>query len=450
MLLFEIERLHQQLGPVVRIAPNELHINDTDVFQEITKIGSPFTKDPGFYNFITFPGTSIGETDASRSRIQRQVLTPAFSPSRASELATSVKDKVDRLLERFVESSNRSEPVNLSMAVKAFTMDVISEIVLGKELGFMMDPGYRNQFIEYLHFTFDMGWTATAFPNMTIFSLSLPDWLSTALFPIPIMQFKKQCIILVDEYLRVRNAPRVGVTENFTKKVDFNKSVVIDTLVDPTSAKDQSVLDASQLAEEVIMLLSAGNDTTSDAIIVGIYQVLRNSSIHDKLSQELAAAFPRNREITYNNASKLPYLTAVVKETLRYSNPLPDKAPKVVPKEGWTLYGQKVSPQTVINTSSYLLNRHPSIWGSDAYDFRPERWLVNDSAHLDKFMTSFYRGSRQRLGKDLALCEIYTLLANLFRRFDMELYNTTDDDMKWIDLLLTRFVGQNPHVTLKP
>jgi hypothetical protein len=37
----------------------------------------------------------------------------------------------------------------------------------------------------------------------------------------------------------------------------------------------------------------------------------------------------------------------------------------------------------------------------------------------------------------LAFCEMYTLLANLFRRFELEIYNTTDDDMKWIDLLLT-------------
>jgi hypothetical protein len=37
----------------------------------------------------------------------------------------------------------------------------------------------------------------------------------------------------------------------------------------------------------------------------------------------------------------------------------------------------------------------------------------------------------------LVFCEMYTLFANLFRRFELEIHNTTDDDMKWIDLLLT-------------
>jgi cytochrome P450 len=82
--------------------------------------------------------------------------------------------------------------------------------------------------------------------------------------------------------------------------------------VDPTSAKDHSILDASQLAEEVIMLLSAGNDTTSDAIIVGIYQSVRNTSVHEQLTEELIAAFPSHMDITYDKAKKLPYLVRVM------------------------------------------------------------------------------------------------------------------------------------------
>lgn len=176
---------------MIRIAPNELHINDPDMFLEITKVGSQFTKDPGFYDYITFPGTSIGETDPIRHRIRRQVLTPAFSPLRVQEIAPMVRAKVDRLLERFDEFAARSEPVNMFRATKAFTMDVVSTIVFGKGLGCIDDPEFRNQFIEYLHSTFEMGWTATAFPNLTAFSLSLPEWVSEKLFPIPIMEFKK-------------------------------------------------------------------------------------------------------------------------------------------------------------------------------------------------------------------------------------------------------------------
>lgn len=176
---------------MIRIAPNELHVNDPEIFLDITKVGSRFSKDPNFYEFITFPGTSIGETDAAKHRIRRAVLTPAFSPNRVMQLAPMVKEKVDQLLQRFEECAEEGKPVNIFTSTKAFTMDIISKIVFGKELGCIQDPDFSNQFIEYLHSTFDMGWTATTFPNLTKFSLSLPEWLSEILFPIPLQEFKK-------------------------------------------------------------------------------------------------------------------------------------------------------------------------------------------------------------------------------------------------------------------
>ena len=293
----------------------------------MTKVGSQFTKDPGFYDFITFPGTSIGETDPVRHRVRRQVLTPAFSPARVRDLAPMVKCKVDHLLSRFEEFAARDEPINIFRATKAYTMDVISTIVFGKDMGCISDPHFRNEFIEYLHSSFEMGWTPTAFPNMTQFSLFMPEWLSKKLFPIPVMELRKvsgrfdmlshltdrgqKCIGLMDSYLRERNTPTIKNQSADSEKTDFNRSVIIDLLVDPTSTKDHSVLGASQLAEEVIMLLSAGNDTTSNVMIIGIYQVLRHPEIYRKVSEELATAFLNvQEEITYDKAKNLPYLVS--------------------------------------------------------------------------------------------------------------------------------------------
>lgn len=100
-----------------------------------------------------------------------------------------------------------------------------------------------------------------------------------------------------------------GSSATNKQKKEFDRSIVIDTLLDPKAAKDHSVLDADQLAAEVIMLLSAGNDTASDAMIVGIYQTLRNPTVYRKLTDELDHFFPNIREeITYDKAKRLPYL----------------------------------------------------------------------------------------------------------------------------------------------
>ncbi|KAF2265020.1 cytochrome P450 [Lojkania enalia] len=449
LLIFEIERLHARYGPVVRIAPNELHINDPEVFQEMTRVGSRFTKDPGFYSFVTFPGTSIGEHDPNAHRIRRQVLAPAFSPARVQQLAPMVKVKVDEILGRFEEFAAKREALDIFRATKAFTMDIISTIVFGKPLGCIQNPDFNNQFIEFLHSTFEMGWVAPAFPNLFWLSFQLPEKVAEKLMPIPLFEFKKKCLGLMDSYLRERDVPVIGDTEGATKKTEFDRSIVIDMLVDPNSAKDHSVLSDDQLAEEVIMLLSAGNDSVSGVLIMGIYKILRYPEVHAKVNEELLSYIPNiSEEITYEKVKKLPYLSAVVKEALRVSHPLPGLTPRVVPPEGFKLYNKTVPGGTVFNTSAYMLNRHPSVFPNPAV-FNPDRWLDPSAIHLEKYMASFYRGTRQCLGRDLAFCELYTFLANLFRKFELEIWDTTDSDMEWIDLLLVYFPGKHFHAKLK-
>jgi hypothetical protein len=75
-------------------------------------------------------------------------------------------------------------------------MDIISKILFGQQVGCLDDPEFRNDFVKYIKEAFEMGWTATAFPALTRFMLSVPDWLSKAVFPIPIMVFKEVSIPL--------------------------------------------------------------------------------------------------------------------------------------------------------------------------------------------------------------------------------------------------------------
>ena len=199
-LLFEIERQHRIHGPVVRIGPNELHVNDPEVFLSMTKVGSKFTKDPNLYTFISFPNTSIGYTDPAGHRVRRQVLTPALSPNRIRELEPMIQKKIAKLVKRLeaVAESQTSTPVNINRVCKALTIDIISDIVIGRDFQCLDHPVFKNDFIERLHAAFDMGWTATAFPTLTKMSLALPEKLSRILFPIPILLFKE---VSVDYYL---------------------------------------------------------------------------------------------------------------------------------------------------------------------------------------------------------------------------------------------------------
>ena len=61
--IFEIEQLHKQYGPVVRFGIRDLHVNDPEIYLEMTKIGSRFRKDTKSYDRISFRNTSLGFLD---------------------------------------------------------------------------------------------------------------------------------------------------------------------------------------------------------------------------------------------------------------------------------------------------------------------------------------------------------------------------------------------------
>lgn len=69
------------------------------------------------------------------------------------------------------------------------------------------------------------------------------------------------------------------------------------------------MLDRDGLNEEVLMLMGAGNDTTSNAMILGMYHICRSSQAQMRLEAELEAAYPLpGQAITYASVKQLPYL----------------------------------------------------------------------------------------------------------------------------------------------
>ncbi|KAL9012926.1 MAG: hypothetical protein Q9173_002347 [Seirophora scorigena] len=375
-------------GPVIRIGVNELHINSPDYFQEVTKVNSRFYKEPTFYRGISFPTSSIGLVDPNLHRIRRQVLNPLFTVSRVQTIAPKLQSKIEHLCHKFDDLAAKDAPVNLYAAFKSLTMDIVSEMIFGESFHVMDSAGFQHPHLDALQDAVKKAWIFRTFPKLGWLSLNLPDAVSSTLFPIPIIEFGKVCRKRIDAYLENRSKP--------DKRI---KSEILEQLLDPNAARGHTVPNAYDLNEEALTLLTAGNDTTANAMIIGAYLICTHRTVLERLVEELQTAFPDGSEsITFEKAKQLPYLTAVLREVLRCSNPLPGRLPRVVPPEGASIDGLDLSPGVVVHTSAYLLNRHPSVWGSNSRQFDPDRWLVEQPLALDKCMASFYKGARQCLG----------------------------------------------------
>jgi cytochrome P450 len=279
--------------------------------------------------------------------------------------------------------------VNIKRAFKGLTLDVISKIVFGEEFGVLKSLDASHPYLDMLQETLKGGWTSRAFPTISAAMMALPETVAERLFSIPILVFVRKCGANVDSYLSQRKS----------KSNAKGASDVLERPLDPTSAKGHKVPEAKELTDEALVLLTAGNDTVSNAMILGLYEVLNAPVVQGKIVRELfAAGLDLDHDFIYEQVRNLPYLTAVVKEIIRFTNPIPGRLPRVVPSQGYQLRGNSLAPGTIVHTSAYLLNRHTSAWGDDSYKFNPSRWLAEDTTDLDKCMASFQRGSRQCLG----------------------------------------------------
>jgi cytochrome P450 len=138
-----------------------------------------------------------------------------------------------------------------------------------------------------------------------------------------------------------------------------------------------------------------------------------NPRVLRKLQAEIDSVgpLPESEVISDERARTLPYLSAVLKEALRWLPPAQDLMCRTVPPEGDLWNGLALPPGTEIGWNAIAIMRDPDVWGEDADQFRPERWL---EAHPDKLrdmetvveLAFGGSGRYQCLGRIVALMEI--------------------------------------------
>ncbi|KAL8758331.1 MAG: hypothetical protein Q9199_001587 [Rusavskia elegans] len=358
-MIFEIERLHKKHGPVIRIGVNDLHINDPEFYLGVTRPASNFLKDPAFYQTVGFPHAILGMIDPTEHRIRKQVLAPAFAGGQIQQFSPRIEARVEDMCNILSEFAQSSTPVNIFAALKAYSMDVIYDVIIGEEFGALRSPGFRHPNLDLMKEAIKGSWIPRAFPIMSRLTFALPTWLTKVFLSVPMIEVAMTASSGVDQYLEDREASRLQTRiseaeqpctqSSFVKNPKRKVSVAIERLLDPASARGYTPLCRDHLNEEILVLLGAGNDTTSNAIILGLYHICRRPETQRRLEAELEAAYPHSEQaVTFLTAKQLPYLhgqiqTAVIKESLRISNPLPGRMPRVVPEEGYLLYGHRLA-----------------------------------------------------------------------------------------------------------
>ncbi|CAI0546965.1 unnamed protein product [Linum tenue] len=190
-------------------------------------------------------------------------------------------------------------------------------------------------------------------------------------------------------------------------------------------------LDDDQIDWLSLELFSAGTDTNTSTIEWAMAELIRNrgamNKLREELKRELLPPISGKPLIDESTVARLPYLNAIVKETLRLHPPAALLAPHRA-SEACEVMNYTIPKGAQVAVNLWAIGRDPMVWEDDPGMFKPERFIGSkvDFRGQDFELLSFGAGRRMCPGMPLAARQIPLVLAALVHIFDWRLPNGED------------------------
>ncbi|KAK2766809.1 hypothetical protein FQN54_006123 [Arachnomyces sp. PD_36] len=419
MLIWKLQELHDQYGPIIRINPYELHIRDSEYYDELY---APAAKRKDKYaGWVVLAGTplaSFATVPHNLHRIRRAALNPFFSKRSISKVEPLIMDKVQRLCARFDEEIKNKRPIRLDAAYMALTMDITTEYAYGESYDYLSEDDYKLQWKEII-----VGGVANGV-MLRQFPWALP--ILNAI-PLPILhKLDPHAAALMEWGLVVKKKVEEMMERHRSGKK--KEGTVFSTILDSDLPEAEKT--AERLKDEGQSLVGAGSETTARSLSLVTFYLLRDKSILRRLRGELRTVDIDDPTDLLSRLEKLPYLTAIVQEGIRLNHGVTTRLPRIshepIRYKDW-----EIPAGTPVSESNYFVHMDEEIF-PEPREFKPERWIKaqEDGFRLDRYLVSFSKGSRQCVGIKYVPHPNYlaTQVANI--PFEMENYETTLDDVE--------------------
>jgi cytochrome P450 len=423
-----IHLLHQEYGPAVRIGPNEVSFNSTTAMKTIYGAGSGFEKTT-FYRMFDAYGKQNIFTFASVTRHaeRKKLLAHAYSKGRIvkGEPAEEIEQKVQDYLKWIESNSGKADEIFRSLHF--FSLDNITNFLYPPGHGGtkslvgdaehqamlddMLDPARRK-----------LTWFVVHFPTITKWLYARTGLLERLVAPILPMQKPATYTRMRIHALKAMESFRSAVNAGDLTP-DANKTVIERLWMHHESVKKGGLSDL-EIASECSDHFLAGIDTTSDTTMFLIW-ALSLPSNHKYQSRviEEALDIPGTSLNKFGNPTveagdRLPYLDAVIKETLRVYAPIPESEPREPPQDT-VIDGYSIPARTVVSLEPYALHRNVEVF-PEPLKFNPERWLNSSEQQLTemkRWWWAFSSGGRMCIGMHLAMAEMVALVPAIYRKY---------------------------------
>ncbi|KAI9458417.1 cytochrome P450 [Lactarius psammicola] len=443
------EELYRTYGTVARVygfmGDTQLVISDPKACNNIFFKDQVFEKTEGFLtlNMQAF-GPALSAMPGAHHRKQRKLLVQAFSVNHLRHM-TPIFHGVARQLRRNVESivSDGPREINIAEWTGKLAIEIIGQAGLGYSFGTLegRNDEYCRALKEWMPTVSSLAVHRNLFPY--VYKIFHPKILKLVgrMLPWPKLNHLMDLSeILNAEARRIYETKRrlLELDDDATvKQVEEGKDILGLLMRASAAESEDGRLSEEELIAQMGSLVNAATDTTSSALSRILHLLALHPDIQEKLRKELKEACEDNEEPTHDQLVSLPFLEAVCRETLRLYPPtagvmrttqsdviLPLSSP-IHDVNGRETHEIFVPKNTNVFIQMYNLNRDPSIWGSDAAEWKPERWLAplpesvadaNIQGVYASIMT-FIGGPRSCIGFKFLLLEMKVALSQIIPAF---------------------------------
>ncbi|KAK0634141.1 cytochrome P450 [Immersiella caudata] len=416
----------KKYGTVVRIAPNYVLTDDPVALRRISGARSTYGRDAWWTSLRIDPRQDNMLTTidtAAHDRLKAKTAN-GYNGRDHVDIEGGINRQIEKLKEairkHYLSTPEQTRKADLVWIIRFFTIDSVTELAYGEPFGYLEANedlfGFNKQVDEM-----------TKPLAVMIDTPVLRTMVNSPLAP----------------HLMPKNTDKDGMGRLVALGQEF---VAKHFAAGPSSSSNDMVgsfmrhgLSQSQIEAECVVQVIAGSDTTGTTIRIALLHLLSTPRIYNAFRSEAVSAITNGIvsptvPITHDQARKLPYLTALIYEALRFRPPALYGHFKSVPAGGDTINGVFLPEGTAVGHNLFGLMMSPSIFGSDVEMFRPERFLeVDDAKRAEMERTvelAFGSGRWMCAGKLVAFTQLYKCVFELVRTFEMEV---VDVGRPWVE-----------------
>ncbi|EME43023.1 hypothetical protein DOTSEDRAFT_89002 [Dothistroma septosporum NZE10] len=406
-------RALRQYGSPARIGPDLLVTDDPELIRHMSAPGSRWTRSHWYDAMKMDPriDTVFSTRDEQLHTELKAKEAGGYNGRDIASLEPDIDARVGDML-YLVRNTYNGLPMDMANIARFFTLDVLSTVAFGSPFGFMAANddlwGYNKLNASFMVV---LGLQAN---HSSVYNFFTQPW------------------------LQALAAPKVTDKSGIGPALAFARKAVAERYGPDGKVKNDMLghfvdkgLSQVQCEAEAFLQIIAGSDSTTGVMRNVIWMLAGSPPTYARLRAEVDAAVEAGVTrpvVKYAETSKLPYLRAVVQETIRIFPPLFGLKSKVT-LSGDIFKGIYYPPGTEVCDCNEAVMRNKDVFGEDAEYFRPERLLEGDEVsrrtRQQTIDTSFGAGRFQCLGKHIAMMELHKATFEMIRAFDFQIADPT-------------------------